>query len=378
MGLTLPQRLDLDRLCKEYNIVFIDELPPNIRPVELGPVFNAIDDIKRITFMSYRNTGNGQSPLGAALRHAELKARTYNLVEAARDCVARIEETWRLDCEPLALQRLRSDATCVGCRQSVRRSEIEEILASTGFIDERLQRLQGEGDRCSCPPFTRAIDVRAGPQRIFIGRASEQVIHAPSVAERLPRKSRPDRVYGLRQTPDLTQAFLGNPHMQSLFASTAHSPIGKPLLFPFLVVEAKGSKASDDWQSICLQTAFPIYTFLSLQQSLKAAVRQPARLTSTPLVWFIMSRGEDWRVYLAYNTPTCGGSLPADATHVVRVWTGSITNLDSALQLLLIVEYLTDWARDVYRAAVLADVESLAAPGIKPEPRESTMSPEPA
>jgi hypothetical protein len=55
------------------------------------------------------------------------------------------------------------------------------------------------------------------------------------------------------------------------------------------------------------------------------------------------------------------------------VWTGSITNLDSALQLLLIVEYLTDWARDVYRAAVLADLESLAAPGIKPEPRESTM-----
>ncbi|KAL2800104.1 hypothetical protein BJX66DRAFT_291345 [Aspergillus keveii] len=241
-------------------------------------------------------------------------------------------------------------STSLRCRQRVRRSDIEDILARTGFLDGRLNDPQAEGGWCSCPPNTQPNEenMRTSLERIFIGRASELVNHPSSLAKQLRRKLHPDRVYGLRETRHvgeiLQTALSGNSPVQDLVARQPHSSDGKPLLFPFLVVEAKGSKASDDWHSICLQTAFPIYTFLNAQQSLRAkAGHQLSRPTSDPLVWFIMSRGEDWRVYLAYQGPTRGVSgATRRATKVVRVWVGCITNLDSALQLLLIVEYLSD------------------------------------
>ncbi|KAL3447457.1 hypothetical protein BJX65DRAFT_277428 [Aspergillus insuetus] len=376
MPLSRADRIILNKLCREYKIVFIDELPVHSRPASLAVVFNSIDNIKSITYHSYRNTSDGQNPFAAALRHAELMARTHRLVEAARDCVARIEETWRFDCETLVLQRLTHDATCLRCRQRVRRSDIEDVLARTGFMNGRLNDPQGEGRWCSCPPNTQPNEenMRTGLERTFIGRASELVNHPSSLAKQLRRKLHPDRVYGLRETRQvgeiLQTPFSGNSPVQDLLAKQPHSFDGKPLLFPFLVVEAKGSKASDDWHSICLQTAFPIYTFLNVQQSLRAkAGHQLSGLTSGPLVWFIMSRGEDWRVYLAYHGPTRGVSGAArGATNVVRVWVGCITNLDSALQLLLMVECLSDWARDFYRPAVLRDLETVATPGIKPDP----------
>ncbi|KAJ0417817.1 hypothetical protein BJY00DRAFT_315608 [Aspergillus carlsbadensis] len=376
MPLSRADRIILNKLCRQYNIVFIDELPVQNRPAGLAAVFSSIDNIKNITYHSYRNTSNGLNAVAAVLRHAELKTRTHRLVEAARDCVARIEETWRFDCETLVLQRLTHDATCLRCRQRVRRSDIEDILARAGFVHGRLSDPQEEAGWCSCSLTTQPneVNMRIGLERTFIGRASELVNHPPSLAKQLRRKLHPDRVYGLRETrhiADLLQtASPENSHpVQDLLARQPHSSDGKPLLFPFLVVEAKGSKASDDWHSICLQTAFPIYTFLNVQQGLRAKAGQhSSRRPSAPLVWFIMSRGEDWRVYLAYQGLARRGSLAAQSTNVVRVWVGCITNLDSALQLLLIVEYLSDWARDAYRPAVLRDLESVATPGIKPDP----------
>lgn len=47
---------------------------------------------------------------------------------------------------------------------------------------------------------------------------------------------------------------------------------------------------------------------------------------------------------------------------MVTVWAGCITNRDDALQLFLIVDYMSDWARDVYRMAVIRELRILAAP----------------
>lgn len=47
--------------------------------------------------------------------------------------------------------------------------------------------------------------------------------------------------------------------------------------------------------------------------------------------------------------------------NIIELWRGSITTRDGALQLLLIVDYIVDWARDVYRENIITDLRSLAS-----------------
>lgn len=46
---------------------------------------------------------------------------------------------------------------------------------------------------------------------------------------------------------------------------------------------------------------------------------------------------------------------------IVDLWDGRIDSADGALQLLLIMDYIFDWARDVYRAAIICELRNLAA-----------------
>jgi hypothetical protein len=76
---------------------------------------------------------------------------------------------------------------------------------------------------------------------------------------------------------------------------------GDPLLFPFLVLEAKSEKGQDSFGSIEMQTAFSIRTLLKIQADLYSTVgKQPTRL-GAPLVWFFASKGEEWRVSAGYT-----------------------------------------------------------------------------
>ena len=42
----------------------------------------------------------------------------------------------------------------------------------------------------------------------------------------------------------------------------------------------------------------------------------------------------------------------------MQLWDGCITEEDNALQLLLIVDYVADWARDIYRPSILKHLKS--------------------
>lgn len=69
-----------------------------------------------------------------------------------------------------------------------------------------------------------------------------------------------------------------------------------PLLFPFLILEAKSETSSNGFDDIQVQTAFPIWSLLKLQEGLHAKVRNIGPETG-PLVWFLANRGDAWRVY---------------------------------------------------------------------------------
>jgi hypothetical protein len=122
----------------------------------------------------------------------------------------------------------------------------------------------------------------------------------------LKKKELPDRVYGLRETNnfkfllhsadkraplDAAQRLLRETLKSSPFRQD-----GEPLLFPFLVLEAKSGKGKDHFDSIEMQTAFVIRALLQLQHGLQLATGEDTSWSAGPLVWFLSSKGEQWQI----------------------------------------------------------------------------------
>ncbi|KAJ9624299.1 hypothetical protein H2204_010855 [Knufia peltigerae] len=126
------------------------------------------------------------------------------------------------------------------------------------------------------------------------------------------------------------------------------------VLFPFFVLEAK-SETGDSFDDIEIQTAFAIKKLLDIQLELQSLNGEESQWQSGPLVWFLSNRGDDWRVAAAY----VGMQDKIAHYHVYHLWGGGIRAKDAALQLLLIMDYIFDWARDFQREAVLNELRIL-------------------
>ncbi|KAJ4263346.1 hypothetical protein NW762_006164 [Fusarium torreyae] len=122
-------------------------------------------------------------------------------------------------------------------------------------------------------------------------------------------------------------------------------------------MEAKSEKGSDAFTDTQVQTAFAIRELLLIQRGLARAANENTGWDAGPLVWFLSNKGEQWRVSVAYTHDQNGVTF----YRVVRLWAGSIDSLDNALQLLLIVDYIADWARDIYREGIARSLQKLAA-----------------
>jgi hypothetical protein len=75
---------------------------------------------------------------------------------------------------------------------------------------------------------------------------------------------------------------------------------GDPLLFPFLIFEAKGGMGAESFMHMEIQTAFPIKHALKLQYDLLKTRGNTMDVPGGPLVWFLANHGENWRVYAAF------------------------------------------------------------------------------
>ena len=134
---------------------------------------------------------------------------------------------------------------------------------------------------------------------LFSDRAEELVHHDAVLDSELTRKEHPDRIYGLRETKIFEKA------LSAIEDGVRCSPFKtggeEPLLFPFLILEAKSEKGADSFSSIEKQTAFPIRTLLKLQEDLgdKSTV-----YSEGPLVFFFSNKGEEWRVAGCYIETT--------------------------------------------------------------------------
>ncbi|KAI1368239.1 hypothetical protein F5Y08DRAFT_355490 [Xylaria arbuscula] len=353
--LTPDELRRLEDLSYKYRIKFCGE----IRPID-WPEYHreTLGNAKKLADKKYDVYATDATPSENPWKR-ERMSHAVHLVQRARRSRSRNESSWRHACESFILSRLLSESglsapgVAVGNRSRARRCK---------------QRI----DRSKRPPKSSTAFLETiGLNQIFTFTADEQVRNNEGVFKDLGKRERPDRVYGLRETKniELLMYDIKNRHLDPAVNSNIHparptpsvqftcqpiSPKGDRLLFPFLVLEAKNG-GSTEWQAIDMQTAFSIRAFLETQRQLYCAASSQSDCRATPLVWFFSNKGEDWRLCAAFteNDRARSGLIGTIDYRVIDVWRGCITTRDAALQLLLLVDYIFDWARDIYREDVI-------------------------
>ncbi|KAI1291043.1 hypothetical protein F5Y03DRAFT_377592 [Xylaria venustula] len=281
----------------------------------------------------------------------------------------------RLGLEDDVLFGLQWDSTCRNCRALLFRSEIPVVNTRPSKSAHDLQEIAQRRKSCHCPVGSRP-EYKYGmdPSPIFVSHAGPTVnyeqllgnlqkynttkparIARPKIPEK-PAKLKPDRVFGLKPTYHLIDLLVkyynstsedAEPIISQLFTSSS-------LVFPFFVVEAKADSSPNSHLDIQTQSAFPIQKFLNEQRDLSLKAQDKVE---SSLVWSLGYRGNDWKVYGCYMDK---------ATNKLRynfqpLWNGNLSTKDGALQLLRIVDYIVEWARDVYRVGIMARLTAAVA-----------------
>ncbi|PIG89931.1 hypothetical protein AARAC_003547 [Aspergillus arachidicola] len=350
--------------AKELNIRFLGPAPPRQWPDVHRRLFTDIQKLGDQKYSSFSETVSVDS-IDKPWRR-QTKQRAARLVK--RSLMSREdrknEAGWRFSIEPEVLHRFTVEVTCPRCRSRLWKSEIEAAVSSSQPFAQSLEARRRRREPCRC------VDsgYQDGVNMVFSDRTQAAIKHDPPLPIEGRRRGQlseePDRVYGLRDTGSLREA-LNSIDKHTAYAGSAQrlrdtieiSPFhdeGERLLFPFLIMEAKSGKHGD-MAAAEMQTAFCIRRLLRLQHELRNA-GECRDGTFEPLVWFLSWSGERWNVAGCFVKDTRGSVEWV----TVNLWSGDITGEDGSLQLLLIIDYIFDWARDVYRQSLLAQLSNLS------------------
>ncbi|KAI9653940.1 MAG: hypothetical protein M1831_005625 [Alyxoria varia] len=350
-----PEELaKLKKLARQYGITFNRLGSSSEWPSLHIDLFESITALGTVSAQSYHPVASNAY---VEPWKSQTLRRAKRLAELASKCESegKNEQSWRLTVEPEILSRFTIEVACPHCRRRIWRSEIEVVLNDHRAL-ESLERRRRNRAACSCDPLIigdQSFDHGVNP--LFTDRADEKVHHEASLTTKLSKEEKPDRVYGLKSTK-VFHKLLDRLDQQSVVGDDGASmprlsPFREPendILFPFLVLEAKSARSSDDFQHMQAQSAFTIRTLLQIQEGL-ADIRGSGMLYTFPLVWFLCNRGDLWKVSAA----VVEGPQQNRSYKVFELWQGSINLLDNALQLLLIIDHIFDWARDGYRPSVI-------------------------
>ncbi|CZR61916.1 uncharacterized protein PAC_11813 [Phialocephala subalpina] len=326
--------------------------------------FANIKKLGRLEFFEYRESITVDSEENPW--REQTKRRAERIATLARICRdgRKNEAGWRMSLESEILARFTIEVACRRCRARLWRSELE--AAASDQLSASLEERRKERRPCTCRTGRRGLDsIEQGVNLLFDDRAQEAIIYDIDLQSAMQKKEEPDRVFGLRSTKRLDRLLRwtedrrvssGGKMIGDSLRSTPFRPDGEPIVFPFLVLEAKSEKGRDNFSDIETQTAFAVHSLLTLQEDLRTAAGDDSEWESGSLVWFLAYKGEQWRVSAAYIDYLLG----IRHHHIVDLWDGRILSASGALQLLLIVDYIFDWARDVYREAIIGELRSLA------------------
>ncbi|KAK5994182.1 hypothetical protein PT974_07625 [Cladobotryum mycophilum] len=361
------------RLMNKHKVKFlgpIESLREEDQPANYRTIVSHIRQLGRTDFAQYHESitvDANERPW-----REQIRRRAQRIAGLAKRCLeARKNETgWRMALESEVVARFTVEVACRKCRGRLWRSEQEVAPASAeedGIMPEgrSLRKRQEKRAPCMCRSDRHMEDpIEQGINPLFDDLADEAIVYSEELRSELPKRDeRPDRVYGLRRTQRLDRILSmqdkrsgsGGKYIDETLRTTPFRADGEPILFPFLIMEAKSEKGDNSFTDIEVQTAFAIRELLLLQQELRQSAEVSEDWEGGPLVWFLSNKGEQWRVSIGYMDLT--KSEPRFL--VTRLWHGNVDSTEDALRLLLIVDYICDWARDIYRESVVQCLRSL-------------------
>ncbi|KAI0871136.1 hypothetical protein GGS24DRAFT_504099 [Hypoxylon argillaceum] len=349
----MPERSQYESAASR-NIVFKrpGDKWPEVHEKRFGDI-RVLGDKKFRTWSENNNTRLDQEPWVR-----DTTARAKYVVDRACDLAMRVcpnESGWRMQLEHDVLRRFSVEVACPNCRARLWRSEIEATYDKADKWSQELDDRRKRRKTCQCPAQSRPQDFyERGTSLLFDDRVEEPVVLGAK-HHGLPKKI-PDRVFGLRlkgQLENLVTTLTNKTkNFGQPFECTPFRLATNPPVFPFLVLEAKADSSKNGFHDIETQTALPIRTFLELQTRLKSETETTA---DDALVWFIGYRGSAWKVYGCYVDTVKGTTR----YNIHPLWNGDLTTNDAALQLILIIDYIIDWARDIYRPTILRELKVL-------------------
>ncbi|GFG09692.1 hypothetical protein IFM5058_04552 [Aspergillus udagawae] len=330
------------RLMDEYGISFDGPLLPRDWPIQYRENFAKVRQIKQVTYDDYGRDGRLDHRLTVLSTVMHIKQEAAKLRSEAYRCRRQRvnEDTWRSSTENFITSRFKAEVVCRKCRKRFWEADFQAVQTEWAVAAEDLRERRAKRLPCTCSNEERMlVDIHdAGSNLLFSDRSGTLFLYHSEDRRLLeqgvsPRK--PDRIIGLEHTASLKQLL---PRSQSL----RHSPFTDGLVsYPFVLIEAKSEKGSPGFESVERQSAFPLRTLLKLQQDLQ----QVNQVSISPLVWFMANQGDEWRVYACLVDGT--------RYRIIDLWHGCMLSLDDALQMLLIVDHICDWARDIFRPNLL-------------------------
>ncbi|KAL4999862.1 hypothetical protein BDV10DRAFT_200521 [Aspergillus recurvatus] len=311
------------RLAEDLNIKFLRHLEPEKWPTHWPEtrrhLFHDIVKLGDSRFGTYEGSYSTGKPW-----RAQIKRRAAKLAYPADRCrgEGKNEPSWRASLEHEVLYRFTVEVSCPTCRARLWRSEIEAAVESSDSQALSLDERRKHRVPCRCPEGLGQTTDFHGVNMIFSDRAETSIHYHPPLPIRSRSKGykkyeQPDRVYGLIETqniktlldsPDQTRAL--DSQVKSLRDILEVSPFKgdrKPLLFPFLLIEAKADTMGDS-AGVEMQSAFTIQRLLMVQDELRAATRVESMWASGPLVWFFGWHGQEWYVKGSFIDHISGSS----------------------------------------------------------------------
>ncbi|KAH8896202.1 hypothetical protein GQ53DRAFT_852164 [Thozetella sp. PMI_491] len=147
-------------------------------------------------------------------------------------------------------------------------------------------------------------------------------------------------------------------------------PIATKLLyqkwvFPFLILAAEPEAEDNDTSAGRLhqETIEKASQLLLSQEGLRQDAEETTEWGAGPLGWILSHRSNHWSVSACYME---GNDTDDCCIHILPLWSGSIDSPSRALQILLIIDYIVDWAREIYRKAILSSLAKASESKAKP------------
>lgn len=358
MTRTAPNRIDKLSLADKLGISIVNAQ----RGLAARPeIVNDIKRVKKIKYESYGELTNVSARLRA--QRIATRNRVIRIVSLTERCEQqnRNESEWRFALEPKIFRQFSMEVDCLKCHGRLWRSEIEASCPISTNCFAKLKERRTNRTECYCGLQEDCTEnSKLDTEKMFYGGIDRTIKHVYNSEKDLLNKERPDRIFGFIETKRFREALNKLPAESE--NEIQYSPFVKgasdPIIFPFLVCEAKSERSTDGFGNIEVQTMFSIYTLLKIQEGLqnesaKHGISPPTR----PMVWFFAYRGADWRIYICYTEKDKKGNSRYKISHQ---WSGCLKLNDDALTLLLLVDYIFDWARDIHRTSIFSQLEIIS------------------